>query len=114
MAFVALCTALGLMCAGLAVLVTISAAKAGSASGPERKYFAWASWVALVLLGVTFVALVWVILHRIRSRFRPPSQRTRTEHISAWQIAGQRFRLEEGEDPVADDEEGEESDPEDR
>jgi len=113
-AFVALCTAMGLMCVGLEVLVILSAAKAESASGPERKYFAWASWVALVLGGATFVVLVWVILHRIRTRFRPPSERTHTEHINAWQIAGQRFRLEEGEDPVADDEEGEESDPEDR
>ena len=44
---------------------------------------------------VTVVAFVWILMRFLGFRMLRPRGRTKTEHVDAWAVAGQRFKLSE-------------------
>lgn len=49
------------------------------------------AWVSAAMLALTVVLLFWLVIHRIRGRFRPIRQE-RTLYVDAWALAGQRAK----------------------
>ncbi len=77
-------------------------------SGPPRKWAVRFALLCAVLLGMTLVLAFWISLRLAGSRLRKPVEHSRTEHVDAWRIAGERMRVpredeDEPEGPPPDD-----------
>lgn len=83
-----------------AVVMAGRMADAAIAAAPEHKgYLARLAWVCVVVAAMTAVALIWVVMRFLSFRLTGGDKRTPTEHVDAWKLAGQRFKLtEEDED----------------
>ncbi len=99
---------LGAMAAVLGGLIRIMLSDAAVADAITRKGLVRLAWICTAFLGLTLLVMVWVFIRYLISRRPPVTERTRTEHVDAWAIAGQRFELpkedaEGGDDEGADD-----------
>jgi uncharacterized membrane protein len=93
--------------AAMGVLLAILLNSIGQVKPFQRDLVATLAWVAMAMLALTLVLLVWVLMRYIILRTRP-GERTHTDYVDAWSLAGERFRLDEkspDEDEDRDDEE---------
>ena len=89
----------GLILVGGLIAVVVYAARA-AADDPDtdKSYHLWLALVAVVLLAMTLVVWVWMLLHRASVRSRQAKRAGPTKYVNAWQLAGERFRLDEEDD----------------
>lgn len=100
-----LCVACLVLVAVLMPMVIYAAGRAASGDEAARAFYFWFSLVALTLLATMVIVLVWMLLHHlsVRARTRGPSKPT--QYVNAWELAGQRFQLEEEPDDTPEDQE---------
>jgi hypothetical protein len=67
-------------------------------------YRFYSALVLVSLLGVTLVALGWMLARFAAFRSRRRTGRTETPYVDAWTVAGQRFQLSEDDVEDQDDE----------
>ena len=105
--FLTLFLSLGVMAGILGALLGILLSQAPSEAGPRRDGMVRLALLCMALLGLTLVAMFWLVVRFLRSRLPEAPPGGRTEHVDAWSLAGKRLKVgeEEGEDP---DDEGDE------
>jgi len=91
-----------IICIGVGSMMFITIEAASSAKDPAaKKLLARLSWMSLVLLCLAMLMTVWVILRHVRNRLKSdlskPSEPT--PYVNAWELAGQRFQLNEDNEP---------------
>ena len=103
--FITLTVALGVMAAALAALLAIVLAYARGAAGPLRAWLVRFAILCVAMLGLTLVVLFWLVVRFVAARVQTPWLRSRTEHVDAWKLAGQRAQVPEEDEPAEGEDE---------
>ena len=104
--FLTLLVALGVMAAVLGTLLAVVLSGAEAVTGKQKAGMVRLAVVCVAMLGLTAVVMFWLVLRFVGSRLGKPLEHTKTEHVDAWRLAGQRVA------PLEPPEEGEEPPPE--
>lgn len=80
------------------VLAGRMAGFAAAAPAEQKAYLARLAWVCAVVAAMVAVAMVWVVMRFLSFRLTSGVKRTPTEHVDAWKLAGQRFKLTDEEE----------------
>ena len=80
---------------GLIAVLVYVARRAADEPDADKSYHLWLALVAVVLLAMTLVVWAWMMLHRISVRTRQARRAAPTKYVNAWQLAGERFQLDE-------------------
>jgi len=103
--FLTLLLALGVMAAILGTLLGVVLSGAQQAPEKQKAGLVRLAVVCVAMLGLTLIVMFWLVLRFVGSRIVKPPEQTRTEHVDAWRLAGQRMQPpqdpEEGEEPPA-------------
>lgn len=103
------------LAAGLiAMLVITTRAAIAVGDAATRKLLARLAWMSLALLCLTVVLLLWALLRHVRYRLRAAPPLKPSKYVNAWELAGQRFQLDEDDEDDDGDEPGDRPRPDDR
>ena len=105
--FLTLVVALTVMSVVLGTLIWLMLSYAGQSTGEVKSWLIRSAILCFAMLGMTLIVLICVIMRFVLKYLRVPTERTHTEHVDAWSLAGKRFRLEDHEDLNDPDDENE-------
>jgi hypothetical protein len=114
--FLVLLLFLAAMAAGLGTLLGVILSHYGrlpaateEAAKAERQGVVRLALICAVLLALTLIVMFWMIVRFVGSWFQAPLERSSTEHVDAWRLAGSRLKIPEDDDaeelPPAEDDE---------
>ena len=112
--FLVLLLFLGVMAACLGTLLGVILSNFGklpaateATARAERQGMIRLALICAVLLGLTLIVIFWMIVRFVGSRFQAPLERSSTEHVDAWRLAGSRLKVSEDDEaeelPPAED-----------
>ncbi len=102
--FVVLLVMLGILTVGLGSLTYLATGAAPMAESDNmQKLLARLGWVSLSMLCITLLLLFWTVIRFYRHRFPSSHAASETPYVDAWSLAGERFKLEEEDDPGSED-----------
>ena len=98
---------------GLGAMVAITTRAAMEIGDePARKLLVRLAWISVTLLLITVLLLVWAVMRHIRYRLHSLPEPKPSQYVNAWELAGKRFKLEDGERDDEDSGEAENGDDE--
>ncbi|HUS91868.1 MAG TPA: hypothetical protein VM695_08460 [Phycisphaerae bacterium] len=90
---------------GLGAMLVITIREASAMTDPAaRKLLLRLAWLSLVLISLDLVMLLWCVLRHIRDRMEAEPPPKPSKYVNAWELAGQRIRLEDETDADEDPE----------
>ena len=91
---------------GLAWLTHLAMQAAGQVTeAREHKLLGRLAWLAMALLGMVCVLWFWVLVRFLRMRAILPRDKTATDYVDAWSLAGKRYELTEDDNVIEPDDE---------
>ncbi len=83
---------LGLMAAVLAAVLWIVTRAHASAEAETARMLLVLAWTAAAMLGITLLALLWILLRWGKLRLQGPSPLPPAPYVDAWSEAGRRMQ----------------------